>query len=72
MPATASLIATYCGVRIDTQARVIDVFGEPIMGLYAAGEMTGGVHGAAYMSGTALGKAYAFGRIAAQTIASGK
>ena len=72
MPATAALIATYCGVRIDPQARVIDVFGEPIKGLYAAGEMTGGVHGAAYMSGTALGKAYAFGRIAAQTIASGK
>ena len=72
MPATAALIATYCGVRIDPQARVIDVFGEPIEGLYAAGEMTGGVHGAAYMSGTALGKAYAFGRIAAQTIASGK
>ena len=70
MPATAALIATYCGVRIDTRARVIDVFGDPIKGLFAAGEMTGGVHGAAYMSGTALGKAYAFGRIAAQSIAN--
>ena len=71
MLATAALIATYCGVRIDKNARVIDVFGDPISGLFAAGEMTGGIHGAAYMSGTALGKAYAFGRIAAKSIAAG-
>ena len=49
--------------------RVIDVFGEPIPGLYACGEATGGVHGAAYMTGTAFGKALSFGRIAALEIA---
>ena len=68
MPATAVLIATYCGLRINDQAQVIDVFGEPIKHLYAAGEITGGVHGAAYMTGTAWGKAMAFGRIAARSI----
>lgn len=69
-PATARLIATYCGVRIHPNAQVIDVFGDPIKHLYAAGEMTGGVHGAAYMTGSAWGKAMAFGRIAAASIAN--
>jgi fumarate reductase flavoprotein subunit len=69
MPSTAAVIATYCGVRITPKAEVIDVFGEIIPGVYAAGEMTGGFHGAAYMSGTAFCKAVVFGRIAARTIA---
>ena len=68
MPATAGMIGTYCGVRIDPKAHVIDVFGDPIPGLLAAGECTGGVHGAAYMTGTAFGKAIAYCRIAAHTI----
>lgn len=73
MPATAAMIATYCGVRIDPTARVLDVYGQPIKGLYAAGEMLGGVHGAAYMTGTAFSKAAAFGHVAAdQAIARKK
>ena len=68
-PATARLIATYCGLRINTKAEVLDVYGKPIANLYAAGEVTGGIHGAAYMTGTAWGKAMAYGRIAAQSIA---
>lgn len=68
-PSVPRCIATYCGLKIDTAARVIDVFGEPIPGLYACGEATGGVHGAAYMTGTAFGKALSFGRIAALEIA---
>lgn len=69
MPTTAALIGTYCGLRIDIKAHVIDVFGEKINHLYAAGEIVGGVHGAAYMTGTAWGKAMALGRLAARTIA---
>lgn len=69
-PTKPRCIATYCGLRIDPTAKVIDVFGEPIPGLYACGEVTGGVHGAAYMTGTALGKAFSFGRIAALDLAS--
>ena len=44
---TAVLLSTYCGPKIDSQARVINIFGEPIEGLWAAGEGTGGLHGAA-------------------------
>ena len=52
------------------ESEVIDVFGQPIPGLYAAGEVTGGFHGAGYMSGTALAKAAIFGRIAGSSAAS--
>jgi len=69
-PSTSGLIATYCGVTVDTATRVLDVFGEPIPGLYAAGEMTGGFHGVAYMTGSSLGKCVIFGRIAGQNAAA--
>ena len=36
-PATAVLISTYCGVKINGKAEVTDVFGDVIPGLYAAG-----------------------------------
>jgi fumarate reductase flavoprotein subunit len=68
-PSTAAVFGTYCGVRVEPNMQVIDVFGEPIEGLFAAGEMVGGFHGAAYMTGSALGKAAVFGRIAANTAA---
>jgi fumarate reductase flavoprotein subunit len=65
-PCTSSVLATYCGLTVDPQARVLDVFGAPIEGLYAAGEITGGFHGSSYMAGSALTKALVFGRIAGQ------
>lgn len=68
-PSTSGLIATYCGITVDTESRVIDVFNEPILGLYAAGEMTGGFHGVAYMTGSSLGKCVIFGRIAGRNAA---
>lgn len=69
-PSTSGLIATYCGVTVDTDTRVIDVFGEPIPGLFAVGEMTGGFHGVAYMTGSSLGKCVIFGRIAGRNAAA--
>jgi len=66
-PSAAAVYGTYCGVCIDAGMRVIDVFGEVIEGLLAAGEMVGGLHGAAHMPGSSLGKAAIFGRIAART-----
>jgi len=65
-PSTAAVYGTYCGVCVNPQMNVLDVYGEPIAGLYAAGEMVGGLHGAAYMTGSALGKAAIFGRLAAR------
>jgi len=54
-------------LRIDAQMHVLDVFGERIGGLLAAGEVVGGFHGVAYMTGSSLGKAAVFGRLAART-----
>jgi fumarate reductase flavoprotein subunit len=61
---TAALYGTYCGLTVDPGMRVLDVFGEPIERLWAAGEVISGLHGAAYMTGSALGKALIFGRVA--------
>jgi fumarate reductase flavoprotein subunit len=59
-----SVLATYCGLTVDPGTQVLDVYGEPIPGLFAAGEVTGGFHGAGYVTGTSVGKAGVFGRLA--------
>ena len=59
------------GLTVGTGLRVRDVFGDPIPGLYAAGETTGGFHGAGYMSGTFVGMALIFGRVAGRQAAIG-
>jgi fumarate reductase flavoprotein subunit len=69
-PSTSGIIATYCGLTVDADTRVLNVFGEPIAGLYAAGELMGGFHGISYMTGSALGKAVIFGRIAGRSAAA--
>ena len=58
------------GLVIDTMTRVIDIYGQPIDGLYAAGEVTGGVHGANRLGGNAVADIVVFGRIAAQNAAA--
>ncbi|ROO85607.1 fumarate reductase flavoprotein subunit [Actinocorallia herbida] len=63
-PSGTVVLATYCGLTVDTRMRVLDWWGEPIERLYAAGEITGGFHGAGYMTGTSIGKSGVFGRIA--------
>lgn len=68
---TSAIIATYCGITTDTGTRVLDVFGQPIERLYAAGELMGGFHGVAYMTGSSLGKCVIFGRIAGRAAATG-
>ncbi|QCB96298.1 FAD-dependent oxidoreductase [Arthrobacter sp. PAMC25564] len=61
---TAVVLATYCGLTVTPGLEVLDVFGEPIGGLFAAGELIGGFHGGGYMTGTSIGKAGIFGRLA--------
>jgi fumarate reductase flavoprotein subunit len=68
MISTAYILGTYGGIRCDEKARVVNIYGEAVPGLYGAGEILGGVHGAAYMTGTAFGKALIFGRLAAKSI----
>ena len=57
---------TMGGIRIDTDARVIDVNGDPIPGLFAAGEVTGGVHGGNRIGGNAVADIVVFGGIAGE------
>ena len=58
------------GPRRDERARVLDPFGVPIPGLYAAGEL-GEPFGVLYpSSGSNLSEALCFGQIAAETAAA--
>jgi tricarballylate dehydrogenase len=61
---TCGLTFTFGGVRIDTDARVLDTDFNPIPGLYAAGEMTGGLFYFNYPGGSGLTNGAVFGRIA--------
>jgi fumarate reductase flavoprotein subunit len=63
-PSGTVVLATYCGLTVDTRLRVLDVWGQPIERLYAAGEVIGGFHGGGYMTGTSIGKSGIFGRLA--------
>jgi len=61
---TPAIHHTMGGVKIDAEARVIGASGSPIVGLWAAGEVTGGVHGGNRLGGNALADIVTFGRIA--------
>ena len=54
------------GVKINTNAEVIDVDGNVIDNLYAAGEVCGGVHGGNRLGGNAVADFVVFGRIAGE------
>ncbi len=61
----ATVCFTAYGLRIDRDARVLDIGSDPIPGLFAAGECTGGVVGAQYVgSGNSYANITVFGRIA--------
>ncbi|HZW13750.1 MAG TPA: FAD-binding dehydrogenase [Noviherbaspirillum sp.] len=60
------------GIQTDLNSRVLDTAGQPIGGLYAAGEATGfgggGMHGLRALEGTFLGGCILSGRSAAQAV----
>lgn len=58
---------TMGGLEINDKAEVLNVAGEPIKGLYAAGEVTGGVHGMVRLGTVAVADCMIFGRTAART-----
>jgi len=67
----AAVFHTQGGLEIDSRARVIDVNGEPIQHLMAAGGAAVGVSGsnvAGYLSGNGLLTAIGLGVIAADTV----
>jgi len=61
---TCGITFTFGGLRIDPGARVVDVYGQPIPGLYAAGELVGDLFYFNYPGGTGLTSGAVFGRIA--------
>lgn len=71
-PRAPSIHHTMGGLRINSQAQVLDTEGNVIPGLYAAGEVTGGVHGSNRLGGNATADVLTFGRIAAKSILEGK
>ncbi len=67
---TCGITFTFGGLRIDTDARVLSTDGEPIAGLYAAGELVGGIFYFNYPGGTGLTNGAVFGKIAGSGAAS--
>lgn len=61
---TCGITFTFGGLRINTGAQVVSTDGEPIRGLYAAGELVGGIFYFNYPGGTGLTNGSVFGRIA--------
>jgi flavocytochrome c len=61
---------TMGGIQINPRAQVIGTNGQPIPGLYAAGEVTGGIHGSNRLGGNALADIHVFGRIAGTNVAA--
>jgi len=61
---------TMGGIKINTNAEVINTEGKVIEGLYSAGEVTGGVHGSNRLGSCALADIIVFGRIAGKNAAS--
>ncbi len=66
---TPAIHHTMGGVKINPKAEVIGKDGQPIKGLFAAGEVTGGVHGGNRLGGNAVADIVVFGRIAGNSAA---
>ena len=71
-PRKSSLHHTMGGVKINTNAEVLDKSGKPIKGLWAAGEVTGGIHAGNRLGGNAIADIFTFGRIAGKNAGSSK
>ena len=63
---TAGVTFTFGGLKVSTDAEVLDTSGTPIRGLYAAGEIVGGLYYHNYGSGTGLVAGVVFGRRAGE------
>jgi tricarballylate dehydrogenase len=61
---TAGVTFTFGGLKVSSEAQVQDTSGNPIDGLFAAGEIVGGLYYHNYGSGTGLVAGVTFGRIA--------
>jgi tricarballylate dehydrogenase len=69
---TCGITFTFGGLRINTEAQVLDTDLRPVPGLYAAGELVGGIFYNNYPGGTGLISGSVFGKIAGTTAARGQ
>lgn len=70
-PLRPGITFTYLGVAVDRQARVLDRAGEPLPGVFAAGEaMAGNILRQGYLGGFGLTIGTVFGRIAGREAAT--
>ncbi len=63
-PVGTGITFTFGGLRVDGRARVLDTAGEPIPGLFAAGEIVGGLFSGNYPGGSGLTAGAVLGRLA--------
>jgi len=61
---TCGITFTFGGLKINSEAQVLDLTEKPIPGLYAAGELVGGIFYENYPGGTGLLNGSVFGRLA--------
>lgn len=72
IPQFPSVHHTMGGLVINTKTQVVDIYGQPIDGLFAAGEVTGGVHGTNRLGSNADADACSFGYISGHVAATGE
>lgn len=68
-PVVPAIVFTFGGLKVDTNARVLDCDGRPIRGLYAAGE-TVGIYHKNYTGATSVLRGAVFGRLAGTSAAT--
>jgi tricarballylate dehydrogenase len=61
---TCGITFTFGGLKVDSQARVLDEEDQPIEGLYAAGELVGNLYFVKYAGGAGLTSGSVLGRLA--------
>ena len=67
---TPAVHHTMGGLRINTEAQVLNHQGNVIPGLFAAGEVTGGVHGLDRLGSCSSTDCLVMGRIAGRSVAA--
>lgn len=70
MKTTPAIHHTMGGLKINTNAQVLDTDNQVINGLYAAGEVTGDIHGTNRLGSDAIADITVFGRIAGKNAAA--
>jgi tricarballylate dehydrogenase len=67
---TCGITFTFGGLKVNSQAQVIDEDGQTIPGLYAAGELVGNLYYVKYAGGAGLTSGSVLGRIAGAAAAA--